>query len=102
MENQFLLSYGMACHWWSRLDLEPRPQGIQRVAEVLEQADIQVYFVSLNSDGWLICEPRPEGVYEALSGKLASSERPPFLNFPAEDPGQVLKILAAKGIYFGA
>ena len=68
VKKKFELSYELACRWWQREDLEPKPANIERVAEVLRQAEIEVYKVK--PVGSLVCEPRPRGVWEALSGRL--------------------------------
>jgi hypothetical protein len=65
------------------------------VAQVLREAGIEVYEVS---GGWLECEPRPVGIYEALTGKLAPADWVEQFNCPPEQTGQVLKLLADNGI----
>jgi len=99
MENEFILSYKRVCDWWRRPDLEPGPENMERVREVLEQAEIKVFQTKYSSDGWLVCEPRPDAIYEALSGDTYGNERNRFLNYPTEEPGKILRILAKKGIY---
>ncbi|MBW8040450.1 MAG: hypothetical protein FVQ85_10660 [Planctomycetes bacterium] len=70
MENEFILSYKMACEWWRRSDLQPKPKNMERVVEALRQAEIEIYSTNFSSDGWLVCEPRPDAIHEALSGKI--------------------------------
>lgn len=71
-----------ACDWWRRPDLQSKPENMERVAEVLQEAEIEVYSVTSSTDGWLVCEPRPDAIYEALSGKLSNRKRTTFPNFP--------------------
>lgn len=94
-ERGFILNLGVACHLWWRPGLGPEPENAKRVAEVLQQAGIEVYRVR---GGWLACEPRPAGIWEALTGRLASPDWAKQFNCPPERPGQVLKLLADKGI----
>lgn len=100
MENEFILSYKMACDWWRRANLQPKPKNMERVVEVLQQAEIKIYSSNFSSDGWLVCEPRPAAIYEALSGKIWDSKQEKFSNYSKEEPGRVLEILADKGICF--
>lgn len=95
MEKEYVLGFGHACTMWFRPDLEPVPEGTKRVAEVLRAAGIEVRKVH---GGWLECEPRPAGISEALSGQLAEPHWVKQCNCPPEEPGQVLKLLADKGI----
>ena len=95
MEKEYILGLGFAYSIWSRPDLRPKPENTHRIAEVLQEAGIEVYKVR---GGWLECEPRPGGVWEALTGTLASPEWVKLCNCPPEQPGQVLKVLADKGI----
>ena len=44
---------------------------LQQVADVLCQAGIEVYSTTFSDDGWLVCEPHPDRIHGALSGKLA-------------------------------
>ena len=70
MENDFLLSYKRACEWWRKPDLGPQPENMEQVAEVLRRAGIAVYSTTFSDDGWLVCEPRPAEICEALGGEL--------------------------------
>jgi D-glycero-D-manno-heptose 1,7-bisphosphate phosphatase len=92
---KFILNLGVACELWLRTDLGPEPRHASEVAKVLCEAGIRVYDVS---GGWLECEPRPVGIYEALSGRLAPSNWIVQFNYPSEQQGHVLKLLAEKGI----
>jgi len=91
----FTLNLMDACHLWWRSDLGREPQNAKRVAEVLREARIEVYKVQF---GWLECEPRPVGIWEALTGRSAPPDWAKQFNCLPEQPGQVLKILADKGI----
>ena len=73
MENDFILSYKVACKWWHKPELGPKPENMEQVTEVLYQAGIEVYSTSFSDDGWLVCEPHPDRIYGALSGKLAEA-----------------------------
>ena len=73
MENDFILSYKTACDWWRKPELGPKPEDMEQVAEVLCQAGIVVYSTSFSEDGWLVCEPHPDRIQEALSGNLADA-----------------------------
>lgn len=95
METEFVLDLGVACALWWRPDLGHTPQSMGYVAQVLREAGIEVYEVS---GGWLECEPRPVGIYEALSGRLPPSDWAAQFNCPPEQTGQVLKLLADNGI----
>jgi len=95
IKTEFILNLMDACHLWWRPDLGPEPENTNRVAEVLLDAGIRVHGVS---GGWLECEPRPVGIWEALTGRLASPDWAKQFNCPPEQPGQVLKLLADKGI----
>jgi len=72
MENEFIMSYKMACDWWRKPELGPKPENMQQVAEVLCQAGIEIYNTTFSDDGWLICEPHPDRIHEALSDKPAN------------------------------
>ena len=95
MKTEYVLNMMTAIDWWCRPDLGPKPENSKRVADVLREAEIKVYEVS---GGWLECEPRPAGIWEALTGKLADQDWVKKFNCPLEQPGQVLKLLAEKGI----
>lgn len=95
MEKRYILGLGFAYSIWSRPDLGQKPENTERIAEILREAGIEVYEVH---DGWLACEPRPAGVWEALTGRLASPHWVGLFNCPPEQPGCVLRILADKGI----
>ncbi len=95
VETEFILDLGVACHLWWRPDLGPEPENAKHVAEVLQQVGIRVHKVR---GGWLECEPRPAGIWEALTGRLTSLDWAKQFNCPPEQPGQVLKLLADKGI----
>jgi len=95
MKKRYVFGLGFAHSIWCRPDLEPRPANMERVAEVLQQAGIEVYEVRHN---WLACEPYPAGIWEALTGKLAPTEWAKQFNCPPEQPGRVLKFLADKGV----
>ena len=94
MRTEFQISYDLACHWWKRSDLEAIPVDIKRVAEILYQAEIKVYEIAGKG---LSCEPRPLGVREALTGQLWIPAQGVLDNYPPEEPGHVLRILADKG-----
>jgi hypothetical protein len=96
MKEKFKLSYDLACNWWRRSDLEAIPVNIERIAEILRHAEIEVYEVSLAD--WLTCEPRPLGVREALTGQLWVPVQGTHKDYPPEEPGRILKILADKGV----
>jgi hypothetical protein len=96
MRTEFKLSYDLACHWWKRSDLEAVPVDAKRVAEILYQAEIKVYEISPGK--WLSCEPRPLGVREALTGQLWIPKQGTLDNYPPEEAGHVLRILADKGV----
>ena len=68
MGNDFILSYRTACQWWLKPELGSKPENMEQVAEVLYQAGIEVSTTTFNGDGWLVCEPYPDRIYEALSG----------------------------------
>jgi len=95
METEFVLDLGVACDLWCRPDLGYTPKSMEHVAQILLKAGIEVYEVS---GGWLVCEPRPAGIWEALTGKLAPADWAEKFNCPPEKPGSVLQILANKGI----
>ncbi len=97
MKKDFVIGYTLACHWWRRSDLEPMPVDIERVAEVLRQAGIEVYEVSYA--GWLACEPRPLDIREALTGELLTPRPANYYDeYPEQEPGRILRILADKGV----
>jgi len=91
----FILNLGVACDLWWRADLGPEPEHAREVASALREVGIEVYGAS---GGWLECERRPVGIWEALTGRLASPDWAKQFNCPPEQPGQVLKLLADKGI----
>jgi hypothetical protein len=93
--TEFKMSYDLACHWWKRSDLEAIPVDIKRVAEILYQAGIKVYEIA---DKGLSCEPRPLGVREALTGQSWIPAQGTLDNYPPEELGGVLRILADKGV----
>jgi len=95
IRNGFKLDPMVARDLWWRPDLGHAPGDAKQVVEVLRGAGIQVYKVS---GGWLVCEPRPAAIYEALSGRLAPSDWIKQFNCPPEQPGRVLKLLAERGI----
>ena len=95
MNKEYVLNLITAINMWRRADLGQKPENSKRVAEVLCEAEIKVYRVS---GGWLECEPRPAGIWEALTGKLADQNWIKKFNCPPEQPGEVLKLLANKGI----
>jgi hypothetical protein len=95
MRTEFKISYDLACHWWKRSDLKAIPVDIKPVAEILYQAEIKVYEIT---GKWLSCEPRPLGVREALTGQLWIPVLGTLDNYPPEEPGRVLRILANKGV----
>ena len=90
----FILNLGVACDLWARPDLGPEPKHASEIARVLGEVGIKVYDVS---GGWLECEPRPVGIWEALTGRSAPPDWAKRFNCLPEQPGQVLKILAGKG-----
>lgn len=92
---EFILNLGVACELWLRPDLGSVPKDASEVARVLCEAGIEVYEVS---GGWLACEPRPVGICEALSGRLAPSDWAVQFNYPPEQQGRVLRLLDQKGI----
>jgi len=94
-KSGLILNLGVACDLWWRPDLGPEPENAEQVAEVLRQAGMKVLEVSV---GWLESEPRPAGVWEALTGRLAPPHWLKLFNCPPEQPGRVLKLLADKGI----
>ena len=94
-QMEFILNLGIACYLWRRPDLGHEPEDAEHVAKALLAAGIEVYEVS---GGWLECEPRPVGIWEALTGRLAPPEWVKQFSCPPEQPGQVLRLLADKGI----
>jgi hypothetical protein len=80
--------------WW-RPDLGLAPRNAEHVAKVLREAGIEVYKIS---GGWLECEPRPAGIREALTGRLAPPDWAAQFDCPPERQGSVLRLLAAKAI----
>lgn len=95
IETEFVLDLTIAHDLWWRRDLGHAPRDTKHVAEVLREAGIKVHHVS---GGWLECEPRPVGIFEALTGKLAPADWAEQFNCPPEQTGQVLKLLADNGI----
>lgn len=95
IETEFVLDLTIAQDLWWRRDLGHAPRDTKHVAEVLREAGIKVHHVS---GGWLECEPRPVGIFEALTGKLAPADWVEQSNCPPEQSGRVLMILADKGI----
>lgn len=96
IKRSFVLTYDLGCRWWKRPDLEEKPSDIYRIAEVLEEAGIEVY--EIFHKGWLSCEPRPYGVHEALSGETVECDTSCLGQFPDEEPGYVLQYLRQKGL----
>ena len=96
IRTEFKLSYELAGHWWKRIDMEAIGDNVKRVAEMLYQAEIKVYEISLVK--WLSWEPRPLGVREALSGQLWIPTQRTVDNYPPEESGRVLRILGDKGV----
>jgi len=94
-EMRFILNLSVACDLWWRADLGSEPKHTAQVASVLREVGIKVYRVF---GGWLECEPRPVGIWEALTGELASHDWAKRFNCPPEQPGLVLKLLAGNGI----
>ena len=95
VETKFVLDLTIANDLWWRADLGYAPRGMKHAAEVLREAGIKVHQIS---GGWLECAPRPVGIFEALTGKLAPSDWAEQFNCPPEQPGRVLKLLVEKGI----
>lgn len=91
VKRSFELSYDLACRWWKRQDLEKRPSDIYRIAEVLEEAGIEVFEV--HQVGWLSCAPRPCGIREALSGEISRIDTFCWGSYPAEEPGSVIEYM---------
>ena len=89
----FILNLGVACDLWWRPDLGSEPKNASEVASVLREVGIKVYDVS---GGWLECEPRPVGIWEALTGRSAPPGWAKQFNCLPEQPGHVLRILADK------
>jgi hypothetical protein len=96
MKKEFVIGFQYACHLWRRADLESRPHNIVRVAQILEEAGIEVFEINLES-GFLTCAPRPLAVREALTGEYTADYISPS-EYPPETPGEVLKLLVQKGI----
>jgi hypothetical protein len=96
MKKEFVLGFQYACHLWRRADLEPRPYNIVRVAQILEEAEIEVFEINLES-GYLSCAPRPLAVREVLTGEY-TADYITGNEYPPETPGDVLKLLAQKNI----
>jgi len=94
-KTKFVLNLGVACDLWQRPDLGHEPEHAKQVAEVVQKVGIRVHKVS---GGWLECEPRPVGIWEALTGRSAPPDWAKQFNCPPEQQGQVLKLLADKGI----
>jgi len=95
METKFVLNLTVAHDLWRRPDLGHEPRSARHVADVLREAGIKVHQVS---GGWLECEPRPIGIYEALSGRLPPPDWARQFKCPPEEHGRVLRLLAEKGI----
>jgi len=95
MKTGYLLNMMTAIDWWYRPDLGSKPKNSEHVAEILREAGIEVYKIR---GGWLECEPRPAAIYEALTGKLADQNWVKKFHCPPEQPGQVLKLIANKGL----
>ena len=95
MATEFVLNLTVAHDFWRRPDLGHGPRDAKHVADVLREAGIKVHQVS---GGWLECEPRPVGIYEALSGRLPPSDWARQFKCPPEKHGRVLRLLAEKGI----
>jgi len=93
MGSEFVLDLMVAQDLWWRPDLGTEPKHACEVARALREVGIKVYKVS---GGWLECEPRPAGVWEALTGRIASPNWVSLFNCPPERPGSVLQILAIK------
>ena len=95
-KEHFILSFEQACRWWRRDDLELKPRDIERVAQILRQSGIEVYEV--NIAGYLVCEPRPLGVREALTGEYCIPKPGAYRDYPDEETGQVLQFLADSNV----
>ena len=95
MKERYKLYYAVACSIWKRADLERKPKTMERVAGVLSFAGIAVYEIHTC---WLECEPRPAAIWEALTGELAPPYWTGTSDWPPEEPGHVLRLLADKGI----
>jgi len=95
MEIKFVFDLTTAHDLWWRTDLGHAPRDTKHVAQALMEAGIKVHQVS---GGWLECAPRPVGIFEALTGKLAPSDWVEQFNCPPEQPGRVLKLLVQKGV----
>ena len=96
MKNEFVIGFQYACHLWRRTDLESQPYNIVRVAQVLEEAGIEIFEINLESS-FLSCAPRPLAVREALTGEF-TSDYISGNDYPLETPGRVLELLVQKGI----
>jgi len=83
IETEFVLDLRVAHDLWRRRDLGHVPKDTKHVATVLREAGIKVHQVS---GGWLESEPRPVGIYEALSGRLPPSDWAEQFNCPPEQP----------------
>ena len=94
-ETKFVLDLKTAHDLWWRADLGHVPRDMKHVAEVLREAEIKVHKIS---GGWLECAPRPVGIFEALTGKLAPADWAKQFTCPLEQPGSVLKLLVERGI----
>jgi histidinol-phosphate phosphatase family protein len=94
-EAKFVLDLKIAHDLWWRADLGHAPRDTRHVAQVLREAGIKVHHVS---GGWLECGPRPLGIFEALTGKLAPADWVTHFNCPPEQPGRVLIRLLEKGV----
>lgn len=95
MKDRYELGYEYACYLWRRPDLEAKPRDIKCVAEVLMEAGIEVY--SIEDAGFLVCQPRPGAVWEALTGEFWTSEKAiSYKDYIAEQPGCILNNLSSK------
>ncbi len=86
----FVLDLIIARHLWQRPELGPPPEDTELIARVLDQAGITVLHISC---GWLECEFRPIGIWEALTGLPAPTYWAQQYQDSYEEPGQVLDML---------
>lgn len=89
-EKTFILDLMVACELWLRPELGPAPVNTRQVAQVLRQAGISVLDIS---GGWLECEFRPLGIWEALTGQAASQQWIERYRDSSEAPGKILDLL---------
>jgi len=89
-EKTFILDLMVACELWLRPELGPVPVNTQQVAQVLRQAGISVLEIS---GGWLECEFRPLGIWEALTGQAASQQWIARYRDSSEASGKILDLL---------